>query len=143
MAKTCVMFVDLKPENIVFSLPPDSPTSDIVVKIIDFGVGMIFLTPSMHHRLRLKFNIASHQNEDRSRPITNPYWRSPECWLGMPWGPPADIWSFGAIVRSLIPLSLASYTIATNQRTYIDGLLIDGTRRHALPAHGRTPKFAW
>lgn len=30
--------------------------------------------------------------------ITNPCWRSPESWLGMRWGPAADIWSFGAVV---------------------------------------------
>jgi len=24
--------------------------------------------------------------------------RSPESWLGLPWGPAADIWSFGAVV---------------------------------------------
>jgi hypothetical protein len=45
---------------------------------------------------------ASQRDEDRHRMITNPYWRSPESWIEMPWGTPADIWSFGAVLRSLL-----------------------------------------
>jgi len=43
--------------------------------------------------------------------ITNPYWRSPESWVGIPWGTPADIWSFGAVVRSP---TLPSFAMSTN-----------------------------
>ncbi|EPE30480.1 Protein kinase-like (PK-like) [Glarea lozoyensis ATCC 20868] len=73
----------LKPENIVFSSLSRTVTSELLVKIIDFGV-------------------AWQQDEDRYRLITNPFWRSPESWTGMPFGTPADIWSFGAIMGSLI-----------------------------------------
>jgi hypothetical protein len=55
--------------------------------------------------LRLTFFLASQQDEDRYRLITNPYWGSPESWVGMPFGTPADIWSFGGIVR-VVPLRL-------------------------------------
>ncbi|KAH9205403.1 kinase-like domain-containing protein [Leptodontidium sp. 2 PMI_412] len=34
--------------------------------------------------------------------ISSKSFRSPESWLGLPWGPPADIWSFGAVIGSLI-----------------------------------------
>ncbi|PYI01179.1 serine/threonine protein kinase [Aspergillus sclerotiicarbonarius CBS 121057] len=34
--------------------------------------------------------------------IGAPFWRSPEAQLGLEWGPPTDIWSFGAMVISLI-----------------------------------------
>jgi len=27
-----------------------------------------------------------------------PIWRSPELLLGLPWGTPTDIWSFGTLV---------------------------------------------
>jgi hypothetical protein len=47
---------------------------------------------------------ASQSDEDRVRMITNPYWRSPESWVGMPWGPASDIWSFGAIVSPMSQL---------------------------------------
>ncbi|KAH6718576.1 kinase-like domain-containing protein [Leptodontidium sp. MPI-SDFR-AT-0119] len=80
--KQDIVHTDLKPDNIVFS-HASSTTSEILVKIIDFGV-------------------ASQRNEDRCRMITNPYWRSPESWVGIPWGTPADIWSFGAIIGSLL-----------------------------------------
>ncbi|PWY70287.1 STE/STE20 protein kinase [Aspergillus sclerotioniger CBS 115572] len=34
--------------------------------------------------------------------IGAPVWRSPEAQLGLQWGPPTDIWSFGTMVISLI-----------------------------------------
>ncbi|PYI08823.1 serine/threonine protein kinase [Aspergillus sclerotiicarbonarius CBS 121057] len=34
--------------------------------------------------------------------IGTPIWRSPEAQLGLQWGPPTDIWSFGTMVISLI-----------------------------------------
>ncbi|KAG4431394.1 hypothetical protein IFR05_013123 [Cadophora sp. M221] len=77
------IFTDIKLENIVFSQSASSTTSEILVKIIDFGV-------------------ASQPGEDRCRMITNPYWRSPESWAGIPWGPAADIWSFEAVIGSLL-----------------------------------------
>ncbi|TVY81129.1 Dual specificity tyrosine-phosphorylation-regulated kinase, partial [Lachnellula suecica] len=83
MHKQNIVHTDLKPENIVFSQFASSTTSKILVKIIDFGV-------------------ASQRDEDRCRMITNPYWRSPESWVGLPWGTPADIWSFGAVIGSLL-----------------------------------------
>merc|ERR1712225_25283 len=70
-------------DQIVFSQFASSTASEIVVKVIDFGV-------------------ASRRDEDRCRMITNPYWRSPESWVGIPWGTPADIWSFGAVIGSLL-----------------------------------------
>ncbi|KAH8804582.1 kinase-like domain-containing protein [Xylogone sp. PMI_703] len=80
--KNNIVHTDLKPGNFVFSRQKSS-TLSIRIKIIDFG-------------------LASLGNYDRRRLITNPCWRSPESWLGMPWGPAADIWSFGAIIGSLL-----------------------------------------
>ncbi|EER37734.1 serine/threonine protein kinase [Histoplasma capsulatum H143] len=34
--------------------------------------------------------------------IGTPIWRSPEAQLGLQWGPPTDIWSFGTMVISMI-----------------------------------------
>ncbi|KAL3425265.1 serine/threonine protein kinase [Phlyctema vagabunda] len=74
-----IVHTDLKLENLVFTRLMNS----ISVNITNFGMAS------------LDFN-------DRHRLITNPCWRSPESWLGMPWGPPADIWSVGAIIGSLM-----------------------------------------
>ncbi|KAI9047123.1 hypothetical protein LZ554_008577 [Drepanopeziza brunnea f. sp. 'monogermtubi'] len=81
--KQDIVHTDIKPENIVFSQSASSTAPELLVKIIDFGV-------------------ASQGSEDRCRMITNPYWRSPESWVGIPWGTPADIWSFGAVIGSLL-----------------------------------------
>lgn len=35
-------------------------------------------------------------------PLGAPMWRSPEMIMETPWGPPADIWSFGAVVSSIL-----------------------------------------
>ncbi|KAK2754807.1 hypothetical protein FQN54_006700 [Arachnomyces sp. PD_36] len=34
--------------------------------------------------------------------IGTPIWRSPEAQLGLQWGPPTDIWSFGTMIISMI-----------------------------------------
>jgi serine/threonine protein kinase len=83
----------LKPENFVF----ERFVNSISIKIIDFGVGM-YLAGIENNIFESNNLTASLEYEDRYRMITNPYWRSPESWLGMHWGPPADIWSVGAIV---------------------------------------------
>ncbi|KAK0111476.1 hypothetical protein ONS95_001831 [Cadophora gregata] len=81
--KQDIVHTDLKPENIVFSKSASTTTSELLVKVIDFGV-------------------ASQRGEERQHMITNPFWRSPESWVGLPWGTPADIWSFGAVMGSLL-----------------------------------------
>lgn len=76
---------------------------------------------------------ASEQDDDRKRRITNPYWRSPESWVEMPWGPPADIWSFGAIVRNS-----RTFPVSLRELTRPDRLPPDGAWREAVPTHGRS-----
>jgi serine/threonine protein kinase len=90
----------LKPENIVFSLLPSSNSEDISAKIIDFGVGKCYKPQAVS--IIADIATASQEEKDRHRLVTNPYWRSPESWLGVPWGPPTDIWSLGAIVRVVL-----------------------------------------
>lgn len=43
--------------------------------------------------------------------IGTPIWRSPEAQLGLQWGPPTDIWSFGAMV---IIIYTSVFTFAMN-----------------------------
>jgi serine/threonine protein kinase len=69
---------------------------------------------------------ASQSDEDRVRMITNPYWRSPESWVGMPWETASDIWSFGAIVSPLLHLLLGF-----SKRLY---LLLGGSEAFAIQA---------
>ncbi|KAJ9192486.1 hypothetical protein DTO164E3_8315 [Paecilomyces variotii] len=46
-------------------------------------------------------SVTSDFCKDRDE-IGTPIWRSPEAQLGLQWGPPTDIWSFGAMVISMI-----------------------------------------
>ncbi|KKZ60399.1 hypothetical protein EMCG_00685 [[Emmonsia] crescens] len=46
-------------------------------------------------------NITSRFCKDHDE-IGTPIWRSPEAQLGLKWGPPTDIWSFGTMVISMI-----------------------------------------
>lgn len=111
-----------------------STASETLVKIIDFGVGMFFsLAQADSFSIARTSLLASQGDEDRSRLITNPYWRSPESWVGMPWGPPADIWSFGSIVWSAM---LPSFATTTN--LFSDWLAAYGTWCEALPTYGWT-----
>lgn len=42
-------------------------------------------------------HVSSRFCEDRDE-IGTPIWRSPEAQLGLKWGPPTDVWSFGTMV---------------------------------------------
>ena len=42
-------------------------------------------------------HVSSHHCRDCEE-IGTPIWRSPEAQLGLKWGPPTDIWSFGTMV---------------------------------------------
>ncbi|KAK2736679.1 hypothetical protein FQN55_001529 [Onygenales sp. PD_40] len=46
-------------------------------------------------------HISSRYCQDHDG-IGTPIWRSPEAQLGLQWGPPTDIWSFGTMVISMI-----------------------------------------
>ena len=52
-------------------------------------------------------HISSRFCEDRDE-IGTPVWRSPEAQLGLQWGPPTDIWSFGTTVRLAYSIFLIS-----------------------------------
>lgn len=45
-------------------------------------------------------HISSRFCEDQDE-IGTPIWRSPEASLGLKWGPPTDIWSFGTMVINI------------------------------------------
>jgi serine/threonine protein kinase len=45
-------------------------------------------------------HITSRFCEDQDE-IGTPIWRSPEAQLGLKWGPPTDIWSFGTMVINI------------------------------------------
>ena len=76
-------------------------SSKIVIKLIDFGLGRLFISP-MNIALEslIEPNLtASERGHDQSYTISNKLYRSPEVWLKMPWSFKTDIWSFGVIVR--------------------------------------------
>jgi dual specificity tyrosine-phosphorylation-regulated kinase 2/3/4 len=90
----CLMFLeaqgivhaDLKPENIILrcdALPVENSGSNTplpsVAKVIDFG-------------------SSCFRHGDIHTYIQSRYYRSPEIVLGMGYGPPADMWSFGCIL---------------------------------------------
>lgn len=73
-----IIHCDMKPENILVSDPEKCQ-----VKIVDFGSGC-------YERSRLYTYIQSR------------FYRAPEILLGMPYGPPIDMWSLGAIIPELL-----------------------------------------
>lgn len=78
LADQHVIHCDMKPENILVSDPEKCQ-----VKIVDFGSGC-------YERNRLYTYIQSR------------FYRAPEILLGMPYGPPIDMWSLGAIIPELL-----------------------------------------
>ena len=72
-----IVHCDLKPENILLQ-NLHSPA----IKLIDFGSACYAARP-MHTYIQSRF------------------YRSPEVMLGLPYGPPIDMWSMGAIVGEL------------------------------------------
>ena len=76
--KLNVVHCDLKPENIL--LQKDSTT---IVKLIDFG-SSCFVGHQMYEYIQSRF------------------YRAPEVMLGIKYGPPMDMWSFGLILVELM-----------------------------------------
>lgn len=73
-----VIHCDLKPENVLLC-----PGSTMKTRIIDFG--------SSCYIGRQKYEY-----------IQSRFYRAPEVILGLPYGPPMDIWSFGCIIGELM-----------------------------------------
>jgi hypothetical protein len=80
---------------LVFNFSPKS--SGFNVKLFDFGNGSAIsvLDPGVH----LIYFIVSPPSDC---PISSNVYRSPESWLGSPWGTTTDIWSFEIIVSDLL-----------------------------------------
>jgi dual specificity tyrosine-phosphorylation-regulated kinase 2/3/4 len=76
--KNMVIHCDMKPENVL--LMPNSSTD---VRLIDFGSSCLI----------------GHQ---RYEYIQSRFYRAPEVILGLSYGPPMDIWSFGCIVAEMM-----------------------------------------
>lgn len=62
-------------------------------------------------------HISSRFCKDRDE-IGTPIWRSPEAQLGLQWGPPTDIWSFGTMVI-ITYISLFTFLINPNIDEFI------------------------
>jgi dual specificity tyrosine-phosphorylation-regulated kinase 2/3/4 len=73
-----IVHCDLKPENIL--LLPNSTTE---IRLIDFGSSCLI----------------GHQQFEY---IQSRYYRAPEVMLGIPYGPPMDMWSFGCILAEMM-----------------------------------------
>ncbi|RAL06114.1 serine/threonine protein kinase [Aspergillus ibericus CBS 121593] len=76
---------DIKLDNVLVNYGLESRFTD--VQLAD-------LESTVHTESRLCIN----RDE-----IGTPIWRSPEAQLGLQWGPPTDIWSFGTMVSHLPP----------------------------------------
>ena len=73
-----VVHCDLKPENIAFL-----PGSSMNCRLIDFGSGC----------------YRGHQKYEY---IQSRFYRAPEVVLGIPYGPPMDMWSFACIIVEML-----------------------------------------
>ncbi|MCJ1385825.1 SRSF protein kinase 2 [Xylographa soralifera] len=83
LCKQGIVHSDIKPANILITRLPEGYSTDIDVKLIDFG-------------------NASYYTEEWQDQLDNFYWRSPESWLGMSLAPAVDMWSLGAIIASIL-----------------------------------------
>ncbi len=77
LARERIIHCDLKPENILLRSPDKS-----AIKVIDFG-------------------SSCFEDERMYTYIQSRFYRSPEVILGIPYGRPIDMWSFGCILAEL------------------------------------------
>ncbi|KAK9460164.1 kinase-like domain-containing protein, partial [Lipomyces oligophaga] len=77
LQREAVIHCDLKPENILLKSPDSSE-----IKMIDFGSSCL-------------------EKERMFTYIQSRFYRSPEVMLGIPYGLPIDMWSFGCILAEL------------------------------------------
>ncbi|KNG83245.1 hypothetical protein ANOM_009053 [Aspergillus nomiae NRRL 13137] len=77
---------DIKMDNILVNYAPGSQSTS-TQRFTD--VQLADLESTVH--------VTSGFCKDRDE-IGTPIWRSPEAQLGLQWGPPTDIWSFGTMV---------------------------------------------
>lgn len=94
------------PLSEVINTPLISEMDDIRVRIIDFGVCMLFLFCLALFGFSKPANFpltASWVHQHLSEQIQSPHLRAPEVTLGAPWGTGVDIWSLGCLVRSSFP----------------------------------------
>lgn len=75
---------DVKPDNILVNISDDHDMRIKDVCLADFG------------------NTVSVDSDEARKgyPLGTPIFRSPETTLVLPFGPPADVWSFGATVSA-------------------------------------------
>ena len=92
-----IIHCDIKPENIVLL-----PNSKKNIRLIDFG-------------------SACEIGRERFDYIQSRFYRAPEVILGIPYGPPMDLWSFGCVVAEMImgkPLFSGE-----NEQEVLDGMM--------------------
>ena len=93
------MHCDLKPENVMLRQPNRS-----IIKVIDFGSSCL-------------------TDERIYTYIQSRFYRAPEVILGLPYGTPIDMWSFGCILDEL----LTGYPLFPGERNN------DARRRRSSP----------
>nr|KMM71319.1 hypothetical protein CPAG_07626 [Coccidioides posadasii RMSCC 3488] len=84
------MPADIKMDNVLVKYAPSSQNES----------GQRFTDVQLAD-LESTVHITSRFCKDRDE-IGTPIWRSPEAQLGLQWGPPTDIWSFGTMEISMI-----------------------------------------
>ncbi|KAK2804267.1 hypothetical protein FQN51_002357 [Onygenales sp. PD_10] len=84
--ETGYVHTDVKMDNVLVNFAP-SPQGGDDQRFTD--IQLADMESTVH--------ISSRYCQDRDG-IGTPIWRSPEAQLGLQWGPPTDIWSFGTMV---------------------------------------------
>ena len=115
--QTGIIHCDIKPDNIMFEI--DSKT---LIKLIDFGSSCFIGKPMFTY-------------------IQSRHYRAPEVILGLPYGPPMDIWGFGCVLAEMINGDVLFRGEDEHEQLQMIGEVLGPPPKHMISKGSRSSKF--